>query len=299
MGNEKSWYQNTNGAKIFFEEFIQRNNKTKKRWYCHPNGKDDVITIDKEGTVDWQEWKKYGVYYINSDDSQPPLTGWKEMGKDAAYQCYYSKKKHEVPGCGFGCKGTKTDDNTWQHKNVCSKCNKPWRGQQDSARAYFTRQLTLQTKDIEFENTAAFVEETVARIMTAFRRKSQIAKKKSWEEPWPVKSWEDSLEWVMLQIAKKKVKPETGGTACSRSDCSKPQQGSHVVSTKLTNDLPEVEVDSKAEVRKIRRLVEVSHHRTQGDAIGFPEASAMIAGLTVTLLLGRYLFRRFWEQKTD
>merc|ERR1711964_888187 len=64
-----------------------------------------------------------------------------------------------------------------------------------------------------------------------------------------------------------------------------PPRGSEYRAQHLVEDRP----------MTIRRLARVSPRRTQADAIGFPEAGVMIAGLAVTLLLGRYLFRRFWE----
>jgi len=79
--------------------------------------------------------------------------------------------------------------------------------QTGAARAFFTRQLTLQTKDIEFENGQdAFVEETVNQIMPVFRRKS--------DQMTPVKFWKESQKWVAREIATKKATPETGGTGC-------------------------------------------------------------------------------------
>merc|ERR1711964_378814 len=44
-----------------------------------------------------------------------------------------------------------------------------------------------------------------------------------------------------------------------------------------------------------RRLAQVSPYRAQGDEIGFLYAGTIVGGLSVTLLLGRYLFRRFLE----
>jgi len=62
-----------------------------------------------------------------------------------------------------------------------------------SIREFFTGQLTLQTKDIEFENSKdAFVDETVKKLMTVFRRKSSSDHANFWEK---------SQKWVALEIA--------------------------------------------------------------------------------------------------
>jgi len=68
-----------------------------------------------------------------------------------------------------------------------------------AAREYFTGQLTLQTKDIEFEKSqAAFVEETVNQIMPVFLLESPHVE--------PVKFWNESEKWVAREIKKAMAK---------------------------------------------------------------------------------------------
>merc|ERR1711964_459769 len=79
--------------------------------------------------------------------------------------------------------------------------------QKDAAHTFFTDQMTLQTKDIEFENSqvrAAVVEATVNQLMMKFRDcKPPIV---------PVNFWKKSQPWVarVKSLIIKKAKPETG-----------------------------------------------------------------------------------------
>jgi len=92
------------------------------------------------------------------------------------------------------------------------------------ARAFFTRQLMLQTKDIKFGQDA-FVEDIMKiikpvfrnKIMSVFRRgRKSCSSQAELVKVTAIKFWKKSQKWVERMIANKKAKPETCALECAR-----------------------------------------------------------------------------------